>query len=171
VFVSVSLEVAADRIFNDQRGTEEKYSSLEEAKKLLAERAATEKVRYKDIYNVNYMDFTNYNLVIDSTYCTPDLIAEIILQEAKEFYLKRNTPETSKHLVSPERLVKPEDISKEDENRLQPLILKYKKLSYLIDQIIKVKKTEKDYAVMEGEDQVKAALLARVPYIQIETVS
>ncbi len=86
VFVSVSLEVAAERVINDQRGAEEKYSSLEEAKRLLAERAATEKVRYKDIYNLNYMDFSNYNLVIDSTYCPRDKIieiVEIILMEAK----------------------------------------------------------------------------------------
>jgi cytidylate kinase len=57
---------------NDQRGAVEKYSSLEEAKKLLAERAATECVRYKDIYNLNYMDFNNYDLIIDSTYNTPE---------------------------------------------------------------------------------------------------
>jgi len=75
VFVSVSLDVAAKRVMNDQRGSEERYASLEEAKNLLAQRAATERVRYKDIYNLNYMDFDNYNLVIDSTYSSPDLIA------------------------------------------------------------------------------------------------
>jgi predicted cytidylate kinase len=96
VFVSVSLEVAAERVMNDQRGAEEKYSSLEEAKKLLAERAATERVRYKDIYNLNYMDFSNYNLVIDSTFCSPDKIVEIILKEANEFYQNANQPETTK---------------------------------------------------------------------------
>jgi cytidylate kinase len=171
VFVSVSLEVAAARVMNDQRGAEEKYSSLEEAKKLLAERAATERMRYKDIYNLNYMDFSNYNLVIDSTYCPPDLIVEIILQEAKEFYLTSNAPETTKQLVSPRRLVKPEDISKEDEKRLQALVQKYKKLSYVIDDIVKVKKTEDDYEVVDGLDQAKAAWLAMVPYVQIQTAA
>ncbi|NLC18922.1 MAG: dephospho-CoA kinase, partial [Clostridiales bacterium] len=55
VFVSVSLDVAAERVMKDQRGNVESYSSLEEARKLLAERATTERKRYKEIYNLNYM--------------------------------------------------------------------------------------------------------------------
>lgn len=167
VFVSVSLEIAAERVMNDQRGVEEKYTSLEEAKRLLAERAATERTRYKDIYNLNYMDFSNYNLVIDSTYCSPDKIVEIILKEAKEFYRNAEQPETSKLLVSPRRLVREEDITKEDEARLQPLVDKYKELPYVIDEIIQARKLEDDYEVTEGLDQAKAAFLAKVPYAQV----
>jgi len=166
VFVSVSLEVAAERVINDQRGAEEKYTSLEEAKNLLAERAATERRRYKDIYDLNYMDFANYNLIIDSTDCLPDKIAEIIIREAKSFY--SNMEESNKMLVSPKRLVKDEDITEEDIARLQPLIEEYKQVSYEIDQVIIVKKKEDDYIVLEGLDQAKAALLAKVSYAPVE---
>ena len=38
----------------------ERYSSIEEAKELLAGAAKTG-IRYKEIYNLNYMDFNNYN--------------------------------------------------------------------------------------------------------------
>ena len=170
VFVSVSLEVAAERVMNDQRGEEEKYSSLEEAKKLLAERATTEKIRYKDIYNLNYMDFSNYNLIIDSTYCSQDKIVEIIIKEAKKFYSKKNVEETTKMLVSPRRLVKEEDITKEDETNLQRLIGEYQKVTDAIDVVIKVNKIDDDYEVVEGLDQAKAAFLAKVPYAQIEVI-
>jgi cytidylate kinase len=169
VFVSVSLEVAAERVMNDQRGAEEKYTSLEEAKKLLAERAATEMVRYKDIYNLNYMDFSNYNLIIDSTYCTPDKIAEIILKEAKE-YEQSNGNTRTKMLVSPRRLVKESDILKEDRTNLQTLVEEYQKDLYTIDFCIKVKKNGDDYLVIDGLDQAKAALLANVPYTPIEVI-
>ena len=37
VFVSVNLDVAAERIMKDQRGSVEKYSSIEEAKLLKRE--------------------------------------------------------------------------------------------------------------------------------------
>ncbi|HWT75717.1 MAG TPA: cytidylate kinase family protein [Mobilitalea sp.] len=167
VFVSVSLEVAAERVMNDQRGAEEKYSSLEEAKKLLAERAATERVRYKDIYNLNYMDFSNYNLIIDSTYCLPDKIAEIIIKEAKEFYKNGTTSETFKMLVSPKRLVKEADILSEDKSRLSDLINEYQKAVYAIEDVVTVTKPDDDYAVVEGLDQAKAAFLAKVPYVPI----
>jgi CMP/dCMP kinase len=165
VFVSVSLEVAAERVMNDQRGEVEKYSSVEEAKKLLAERAATEKVRYKDIYNLNYMDFSNYNLIVDSTYCTPDKIVEIILKEAREYY--KNNKETSKMLVSPKRLIRSEELREDDENRLKDLIQEYQKLEFSIDTTLLVKKYGDDYEVIEGLDEAKAAYLAEVPYVPV----
>jgi CMP/dCMP kinase len=173
VFVSVSLEVAAERVMNDQRGAEEKYTSLEEAKKLLAERAATEMVRYKDIYQLNYMDFSNYNLIIDSTYCRPDKIAEIVLKEAKiyeEQYAKTGK-ETTKMLVSPLRILKEEEITDEDRTSLSELVMEYEQGCYAIDTTIKVRKTEDGYLVEEGLPYVKAAYLAKVPYVPIETVN
>lgn len=170
VFVSVSLNIAAERVMNDQRGVEEKYSSIEEAKKLLAERANTERIRYKDIYNLNYMDFSNYNLIIDSTYCSPDKIVEIILKEAREYELNHNALEATKMLVSPRRLLKDTDIFEEDARNLQPLIDEYQKVPYAIDTIIKVKKIEDDYLVFDGIDQAKAAYIAKVPYAPIEVI-
>ncbi len=170
VFVSVSLSVAAERVMNDQRGAEEKYTSFEEAKKLLAERAATEKVRYKDIYNVNYMDFSNYNLIIDSTYCTQNRIAEIVRQEAKAFeeQYARTGKETTKMLVSPKRLLTEADITAEDKDALTDLVRKYRDNLYAIDQTIQVERNDDDYLVLEGLQYVKAAYLAQVPYVPIE---
>jgi cytidylate kinase len=172
VFVSVSLEVAAERVMNDQRGAEEKYSSLEEAKKLLAERAATEKVRYKDIYNLNYMDFNNYNLIIDSTYCTQDKIAEIVLKEAKAYgeQYAVTGQETTKMLVSPRRLIELIEITEEDRAAVADLVQEYAKVNYAINQTILVTKEEDNYTVLEGLQYVKAAFLAEVPYVPIQTV-
>lgn len=170
VFVSVSLNVAAERVMNDQkRGTVEQYSSIEEAKKLLAERAATECVRYKDIYNLSYMDFNNYNLIIDSTYCLPEQIAEIIITEAKAFY-NNNIIHSSKMLVSPKRLLNVTNITKEEETALQPLVKEYKNQPYAIDSLITVNKKDEDYEVVGDLDRAKAALLADVPYVPINVL-
>ncbi|MBE5968093.1 MAG: hypothetical protein E7255_14220 [Lachnospiraceae bacterium] len=166
VFISISLDVAAERVLNDHRGQEEQYHSFEEARKMLAERAATERVRYQEIYQVNYMDYSNYNLVIDSTYCTPDRIAEIILQEAKE-YEKNGCPNTTKILVSPKRILREEDIHKEDSLELESLIDEYKKITSVLDAGIKVTKKDETYTVIEKTREAKAAYLAGIPYISI----
>ncbi len=169
VFVSVSLEVAACRVMNDTRGAVETYHSQEEAKQLLTARAATEMDRYKDIYKLNYMDFSNYNLIIDSTYCTPEQIAEIIMAEAGE-YEKNQDISMSKMLVSPKRLLKECDLSVEEQERLSYLIDAYQVVPYSIDKIIRVKKEEDNYTILEGMEEVKAALLAKVPYCPIEVI-
>jgi cytidylate kinase len=165
VFVSVSLDVAAERIMKDQRGSVEKYSSVEEAKNLLDQRAKTESIRYKDIYNLNYMDFSNYNLIIDSTYCDPDTIAEIVMEEAKEFYA--NSKDISKMLVSPKRFIL-EDLKEEDKHRLGELVRDLEGISYDKDKIIKVKQIDSCYKVLEDMAYAKAALDAGVGFIQIK---
>lgn len=166
VFVSVDLDVAADRIMKDQRGSVEKYSSIDEAKTLLAERAKTEMIRYKDIYNLNYMNFSNYNLVIDGTYCDPDTIADIIIQEAKEYEAKQS--EISIRLASPKSFIFEDFSEEEDKAYLDEMISKLRDTVYAKGKIVKVRQEKGRYLVMDEYDFAKAALFAGVRYIQIE---
>lgn len=83
VFLSVSLTVAASRVLADaSRGAVESYASVEECMASLKDRAATEDRRYKDIYGIEYFNYANYNLVLDSSDCAPDVLAKILVQEA-----------------------------------------------------------------------------------------
>ncbi len=83
VFLSVSLPVAASRVLADaSRGQVESYKSVEECMASLKDRAATEDRRYKDIYGIEYFNYANYNLVLDSSDCTPDILAKILVDEA-----------------------------------------------------------------------------------------
>lgn len=168
VFVSVSLEIAAERIMNDERGAVEKYSSLDEAINNLAERANTENKRYKEIYNLNYMDFTNYDLVIDSTYCLPDKIAEVIYHEAR--INEVNPYKSTKMLVSPKRLIFKEPSKEYDKEKLNSLISKYKELPYYVEDTVKIIKKDFDYVIEEGEEYARAALLADAAFICIEVI-
>ncbi len=86
VFLSVSLDVAATRVSEDlTRGGVENYKSLDEAKKKLKERAETEDKRYKEIYGIEYFNMSNYNLILDSTDCAPEILAQILKEEADAY--------------------------------------------------------------------------------------
>jgi len=78
VFVTVDPLVAASRVMDSPRGAEEVYSDLEDAKQKLIERGRIENERFKDIYGVDNFDFSNYDLVIDSTYETPKALASLV---------------------------------------------------------------------------------------------
>lgn len=179
VFLSVSLDVAAQRVMEDNRGKEEKYSTVSEAKEMLAARAATEDKRYKDMYQLNYFDFSNYNLVIDSTYTTPEKIASIIMEEAKRFEAvmkKRSVFEAGNQginriLLSPKRLYK-EPLSGQEEGEsingdLQETIKEYSKINNFINEIIPVCKERDEYEILDGAGHVKAAYLAGVPFVPV----
>jgi len=82
----VDTEVAAKRIMDENRGTE-KYPTIETAIEKIKARKASENKRYTEKYNVDPDDLNNYDLVVDTTYATPDEICDLIekyLTEWKE---------------------------------------------------------------------------------------
>ena len=86
VFVITDIDEASRRVFNDSvRANSESYESQEACKKALVHRQEMETVRYKDIYNIDYYDMSNYNFVVESTNAAPAEIAEEILNRLNEY--------------------------------------------------------------------------------------
>jgi cytidylate kinase len=182
VFLSVSLSVAANRVLNDNRGKEEQYKDIDEARKLLAARAETENKRYKDMYNLNYFDFNNYNLVIDSTCCTSEKIASVIMEEAKRYYEELNNSKELNNsnelladnkkdhivLLSPRRLYTG-DISADEKELIKTLEINTKNVNY-IGSNIKVKQDADDYVIVEGMNEVITAIEGQVPFVAVKII-
>ncbi|MCR5323745.1 MAG: cytidylate kinase family protein [Lachnospiraceae bacterium] len=107
VFLSVDINEAARRVFNDCRGDVETYKDLPDAKSQLIERAHAEDLRYKDIYGIDYFNPANYNLILDSTFTSPKILAEMIQMEKQHYeslVSMNKTPDKPRILLSPNRL-------------------------------------------------------------------
>ena len=77
VFVTVAPCVAAARVMKDPRPGE----PCEDENALcaeLVERSKVEQARFMQLYGVDYYDYNNYNLVVDSSNRTPDEIVALI---------------------------------------------------------------------------------------------
>lgn len=86
VFVITDINEASRRVFNDSvRANSESYESQETCKKALIHRQEMESVRFKEIYDINYYDMSNYNLVIESTDAAPAELAREILERLEEY--------------------------------------------------------------------------------------
>lgn len=82
VFIITDLDEASRRVFNDSmRANSESYESQSACRKALINRQKLETVRYKEIYDIDYYDMSNYNLVIESTSAAPDEIVQEILDK------------------------------------------------------------------------------------------
>ncbi len=108
VFLSVNINEAARRVFGDNRGDVETYTSVEDCKNQLKERAHTEDIRYEEIYGIHYFDLSNYNLILDSTFSTPATLAGILMSEKRRYEERvaageKNIP--TRILLSPNRLL------------------------------------------------------------------
>lgn len=151
VFLSVDLMVAANRVYNDSaRGDVESYPSVEAAADNLRKRAANEDARYEDLYGIHYFDFQNYNLILDSSYATPKLVASVLISEAKAC---TDYSKTGRMLISPKRL---------GYDWKKPLNLEgpaYPEGEVLLSQ------QGDSFVILNGEDIVKAAAWEGVPYV------
>lgn len=173
VFVSVGLDAAADRVFNDSRGAVEKYTSLADTKRQLKARAQTENIRFKDMYDLEYFDFSNYNLIVDSTYNTSEEIAKVVMDEAKKFYnmveemgFADTNKGWNKIMVSPQKLLH-EEITKADEERVKNLVKELSKDKNTLCKKTLVKDVDGEYHVIEGKDEMIAAKLADLSFVEI----
>ena len=81
VFLKTDLMVSVERISGDHQRGSEKYSSKEEAAQKIMERKESENKRYMELYGANCADLSNFDLIIDTSYITPEKVADIIISE------------------------------------------------------------------------------------------
>ena len=67
VFLDISFEGSARRIYKDLRHDEQENTSEKQTLKNIKQRFESEKKRYGKMYNLDYMDKKNFDIVIDTT--------------------------------------------------------------------------------------------------------
>lgn len=77
VFLEVRPEVATDRIYAAQRGSERENIDLEATRRAIESRTSSEVKRYQDYYGIDYGEHSQYDLVVDTSELT---IAEVVQQ-------------------------------------------------------------------------------------------
>jgi cytidylate kinase len=85
VFLTVRPNVAAARVFEDTKRSNEKYSSEEEALTHLNNRKQSELKRYRDLYGIDCAAMSNYDLIVNTSEITPEEVAKKILDGYKSF--------------------------------------------------------------------------------------
>ncbi|HCY20526.1 TPA: hypothetical protein DIC40_01400 [Patescibacteria group bacterium] len=84
MFLTVDEESAAKRIFNNKRSTDD-YTSWEEVLEKTKIRDKEDVERYKELYNVDYSDFKNYDLILDTTIKNVDETVDEIIEPFNKY--------------------------------------------------------------------------------------
>ncbi len=91
VFLKVDTKIAAKRRVKqakEEGRDEEKFDTIEEAEKMMIERAEDNRKRWIEFYNYDFMDESNYDLVIDTSNKTPKNILNLIVEGYKKYEQK-----------------------------------------------------------------------------------
>ncbi|UCB58280.1 MAG: AAA family ATPase [Thermoplasmatales archaeon] len=75
IMINADIDTRAKRIVNREKG------NVDKRKKEILERERSESARYKKYYNIDLIDSSIYDLVIDSSDKTPEEIIEIIMKK------------------------------------------------------------------------------------------
>ena len=142
VYLSVDLMESAHRIFRANRSTEH-FESEEETAEKIRERKASERRRYKELYGVDCKDLTNYSLVLDTTFASPEDVANVILSVAEEW--ERNHAYKGCY-ICPNRLLFPADGAELD--YVHDLAVQLELNEYIPE--IKVVEDDGNFYIVEG---------------------
>lgn len=80
VFLDVEPDVAAARIFRDGRKSEVENVDLQRTRQNTSQRAESETKRYALYYGVDYLDPSNYDLVVDTSHRTVEEVVDLIVR-------------------------------------------------------------------------------------------
>lgn len=83
VFLDVDPTIGAKRIFGasqkGERADEQSYQSVEEVKRFISDRIASDARRYQKYYGVDFLDRNHYDLVVDTSNLTSQQVVDQIL--------------------------------------------------------------------------------------------
>lgn len=89
ILLDVDLSVGAQRIYNEikrnpkKREEEGSFKNAQEAEKSLRERVRSDSRRYKKYYGIDFLDKSNYDIVVDTTSLTINQVVEKIMKKIK----------------------------------------------------------------------------------------
>jgi cytidylate kinase len=79
VFLKTDLTVSANRILEDNQRETENYSSKKIAIRNIIARKKSEHKRYTELYGIDSLNLANFDIVIDTSYITPEEVANTII--------------------------------------------------------------------------------------------
>ena len=162
VYLSTDVETASARIMSANR-TCEHDKTLEETIACTKARRESEKKRYAEKYGVDITDLSNYSLIVDTTYATPDEVAGVILSC---FDMWKEDKNRSFCYLAPERISYPDDEHDGEKLAAYSAALEEDK------QIPEIKITHKDgeFYLVEGKESALAYAFNLFTYIPVTLV-
>jgi cytidylate kinase len=81
IFLQTDVNVSASRISSDKWRETENYTSQDDAIDKIIARKESEIKRYMNLYGVNCTDLSNFDLIIDTSFITPEEVANTVIAE------------------------------------------------------------------------------------------
>lgn len=102
IYLYVDVDTATERIFNDVGRVSESYADKATARQEIIDRRKSELLRYQNFYHCNLDDYSNYDLIVDTSHATREEVNELVFNSFKAF---DEGKEYTKIWLSPKSLI------------------------------------------------------------------
>ena len=163
IHLLVSPIEAGRRVFFNRVTAEEKYEDEKDAAKQLVERRRLEAERYIKVYNVVMNDYSNYNLVLDTTSLSIKEVCDILWKEFCEF---KKGDYQNKILASPKNIYPAKKVSSKFSEAKKKLdIICFNDAMFAVDGNAELKKANEEgkkiievNLIPENKDEIEITL-------------
>ena len=150
IYLYVDVDTATERIFNDTGRVSESYSDKATARQEIIDRRKSELLRYQSFYHCDLDDYSNYDLIVDTSHATRDEVNELVFNSFKAF---DEGKEYTKIWLSPKSLIIKGD---EPDDTGEPLVINKKDGKFVVEKgFSKVKKALENRQSLVAVDIVK----------------
>ncbi len=149
IYLYVDVDTATERIFNDKGRVSESYSDKATARQEIIDRRKSELLRYQNFYHCNLDDYSNYDLIVDTSHASRDEVNELVYNSFKAF---EEGKEYTRIWLSPKSLILKGD---EPDDTGEPLV---------------INKKDGKFVVEKGFSKVKNALQNRKSLVAVDFV-
>ncbi len=160
IYLYVKDEIAAKRIYSDKERFNEEYNTENDALYHISERRKSEILRFRTQYNINLDDFDNYNLIIDTSHSTPDVITNIIIEN-----YKKNSPNQNDIWISPYTLTPTQEIREHSLNKIESVSPFFSKIENYIEDPILIIFFNDHFYIFDGHKRTLNAIKNRISLI------
>ncbi|MBQ7533333.1 MAG: cytidylate kinase family protein [Bacteroidales bacterium] len=149
IYLYVDVDTATERIFNDKGRVSESYSDKATARQEIIDRRKSELLRYQNFYHCDLDDYSNYDLIVDTSHASRDEVNELVYNSFKAF---EEGKEYTRIWLSPKSLIL---IGDEPDDTGEPLV---------------INKKDGKFVVEKGFSKVKNALQNRKSLVAVDFV-
>ncbi|MCR5037142.1 MAG: cytidylate kinase family protein [Bacteroidales bacterium] len=150
IYLYVDVDTATERIFNDKGRVSESYSDKATARQEIIDRRKSELLRYQNFYHCDLDDYSNYDLIVDTSHASRDEVNELVYNSFKAF---EEGKEYTRIWLSPKSLILKGD---EPDDTGEPLVINKKDGKFVVEKgFSKVKKALQNRKSLVAVDFVK----------------
>jgi cytidylate kinase len=166
IYLTVLPEIAANRVLLDkQRKNEPDATDIKDRIKTLLERKEVENRRFKNIYNIDCLDFNNYDAVIDTSYVSVNEIVELVLS------LIESKTQFNRFWCSPKLLYPTEHVRKLGREEAIDVRNSIRNNKFSPDKAVDVVKWDGLLYIWDGHKRTSGAILNNIPFIPVNIIA